>query len=93
MQSNKDPNKAQQKINKFKKKKKRVEVGEEKGAGRADCGRILLNKSACSENPTWRSGEEPGLPMQGTPVQSLGLEDLLEKEMTTLSSILAWGIP
>ena len=68
-------------------------MGEEKGAGRADCGLILLNKSACSKNPTWRSGEEPGLPMQETLVQSLGLENLLEKEMTTLSSILAWEIP
>ena len=26
-------------------------------------------------------------------VQSLGLEDSLEKEMATHSSILAWGIP
>ena len=31
--------------------------------------------------------------MQGTWVQSLGLEDLLEKEMATHSSILAWKIP
>ena len=29
----------------------------------------------------------------GTWVQSLGWEDLLEKEMTTYSSILAWKIP
>ena len=28
-----------------------------------------------------------------TRVQSLGQEDPLEKEMTTHSSILAWGIP
>ena len=28
--------------------------------------------------------------MQETQVQSLGLEDLLEKEMATYSSILAW---
>ena len=28
-----------------------------------------------------------------TQVQSLGWEDLLEKEMTTHSSILAWKIP
>ena len=28
-----------------------------------------------------------------TQVQSLGWEDLLEKEMATLSSILAWKIP
>ena len=32
-------------------------------------------------------------PMQGTRVQSLGREDLLEKEMATHSSILAWKIP
>ena len=31
--------------------------------------------------------------MQETRVQSLGQEDLLEKEMTTYSSILAWKIP
>ena len=31
--------------------------------------------------------------MQETPVQSLGQEDLLEKEMATHSSILAWKIP
>ena len=30
--------------------------------------------------------------MQETQVQSLGLEDLLEKEMATHSSILAWKI-
>ena len=33
------------------------------------------------------------LAMQETQVQSLGQEDLLEKEMATLSSILAWRIP
>ena len=31
--------------------------------------------------------------MQKTQVQSLGREDLLEKEMATQSSILAWKIP
>ena len=31
--------------------------------------------------------------MQETRVQSLGGEDLLEKEMATHSSILAWKIP
>ena len=31
--------------------------------------------------------------MQETPVQSLGQEDPLEKEMATHSSILAWKIP
>ena len=32
------------------------------------------------------------LTMQGTQVRSLGQEDLLEKEMATHSSILAWEI-
>ena len=31
--------------------------------------------------------------IQNTPVQSLGWEDPLEKEMSTHSSILAWRIP
>ena len=31
--------------------------------------------------------------MQETPVQSLGLEDPLEKDMATYFSILAWRIP
>ena len=31
--------------------------------------------------------------MQETQVQSLGWEDLLDKGMATLSSILAWEIP
>ena len=31
--------------------------------------------------------------MQETRVQSLGQEDLLEKEMATHSSLLAWKIP
>jgi len=31
--------------------------------------------------------------MQDTWVQLLGLEDILEKEMTTQSGILAWKIP
>ena len=37
--------------------------------------------------------ERVHLPMQETQVQSLGREDLLEKEMATHSSILAWEIP
>ena len=32
-------------------------------------------------------------PMQETQVRSLGLEDPLEKEMVTHSSVLAWRIP
>ena len=31
--------------------------------------------------------------MWETQVQSLGQEDLLEKEMATQSNIVAWGIP
>ena len=31
--------------------------------------------------------------VQETQVQSLGWEDLLEKEMATHSSVVAWGIP
>ena len=33
------------------------------------------------------------LPMWETRLRSLGREDLLQKEMVTLSSILAWRIP
>ena len=41
------------------------------------------------------SGKESACQCRGQemPVQSLGWEDLLEKEMTTHSSILAWEIP
>ena len=38
------------------------------------------------------SGEKNPPVMQETRVQSLGREDPLEKDMTTLSSILAWRI-
>ena len=39
-------------------------------------------------------GDSDSLPtMWKTQVQSLGWEDLLEKEMATHSSILAWKIP
>ena len=41
----------------------------------------------------WVSGEKILLPTQEAQVQSLGLEDPLEKEMATHSSILAWEIP
>jgi len=41
----------------------------------------------------WVSGEKIHLPMQETQVQSLGLEDPLEEEMATHSSILAWKNP
>ena len=42
--------------------------------------------------PWWLSGIESTC-MQETQVQSLGQEDLLEKEEATHSSILARGIP
>ena len=38
-------------------------------------------------------GEGNGNPLLETWVQSLGWEDLLEKEMATHSSILGWRIP
>ena len=41
----------------------------------------------------WVSGETIHLPTQEIQVQSLGLEDPLEEEMVTYSSILAWEIP
>ena len=41
----------------------------------------------------WVSGEKIHLPTQETQVQSLGLEEPLEEEMVTYSSILAWEIP
>ena len=42
--------------------------------------------------PWWLNGKESPA-KQETWVQSLGLEDPLEKEMATHSSILAWKIP
>ena len=40
------------------------------------------------------SSDGKNLPaMQETHVQSLGLEDPLEKEMATHSSVLAWRVP
>ena len=42
--------------------------------------------------PWWPSGNRVCLPVQETLVQSLG-GDLLEKEMTTHSSTVAWRIP
>ena len=42
--------------------------------------------------PWWLVVKNPPA-MQETQVQSLGQEDLLEKEMATHSSILAWEIP
>ena len=42
--------------------------------------------------PRWLSGRVC-LPKQEMHVQSLGWEDSLEKEMSTLSCVLAWRIP
>ena len=42
--------------------------------------------------PWWLNSEEPTA-KQGMRVQSLGQEDLLEKEMATHPSILPWEIP
>ena len=41
----------------------------------------------------WLSGKESACNLQEMKGQSLGQEDSLEKEMTTHSGILAWGIP
>ena len=43
--------------------------------------------------PRWLSGKESACNLQEMKGQSLGQEDSLEKEMTTHSGILAWGIP
>ena len=45
--------------------------------------------------PRWHSYKKKKihLPMQEIWVQSLGQEDLVEEEMATHSSILAWKIP
>ena len=43
--------------------------------------------------PGGSDGKASAYTMQGTWVQSLGQEDLLEKEMATHSSILAWKMP
>ena len=51
-------------------------------------------KTVCSGLPWWLRRYSERLPTtQETWVQSLGREDLLEKEMATHSSILAWEIP
>ena len=50
-------------------------------------GRWVEKEESVKMLPRWLSGKE------STWVQSLGWEDLLEEEMATLSSILAWVIP
>ena len=55
-------------------------------------GLLSLSSELCGDFPGGSGGK--CLPtMQETPVQPLGWEDLLEKEMATHSSILAWKIP
>ena len=59
-------------------------------------GRGLAITAIFSYGPTWASPDssDGSLPaMEATWVQSLGQEDLLEKEMATHSSILVWKIP
>ena len=51
---------------------------------------VNLNIKLCNEQMCWRPLQ---LATQEIRVQSLGREDPLEKEMATLSSILAWRIP
>ena len=46
----------------------------------------------CLDFPSGSDGKESFCSAQDQ-VQSLGLEDTLEKEMATHSSILGWGIP
>ena len=51
-----------------------------------------MTSSALGGLPRGHSGKE-SLPMQEAWVQSPGQEDLLEEEMATHPSILAWKIP
>ena len=54
----------------------------------------LLFTSLLSSGLSWWLKKVKRLPtLQETPVQSLGLEDPLKKEMATHSSTLAWKIP
>ena len=54
----------------------------------------LLFTSLLSSGLSWWLKKVKRLPtLQETPVQSLGLEDPLKKEMATHSSTLAWRIP
>ena len=53
-----------------------------------------ISETYCNELPLWLSGERNNpSAKQETSIQSLGLEDPLEEEMATHSSILAWRIP
>ena len=55
--------------------------------------RTELNWTGLLGFPGGASDKIIHLPMQETPVRSLGQEDPLEREMATHSSILAWEIP
>ena len=57
--------------------------------------KYLVMSLATSELPRWCSGKESVCQCRRyrSQVQSLVLEDPLEKEMATYSSIPAWGIP
>ena len=62
---------------------------------REACGKLGPPKTLIGL-PRWCQWQRTRLPMQEvkeTRVQSLGLEDLLEKELAPHSSILAWKIP
>ena len=54
---------------------------------------MLLDLATLLGLPWWLSGKIIGLPVQDTWVGSLVGEDLLEKDETTHSSIVAWEIP
>ena len=56
------------------------------------CHRLSFIKRFCIDFPGGQM-EKRRHTMRDTRVQSLGQEDLLEKEMATHSSILAWKIP
>ena len=55
--------------------------------------RIFFNQTSIRELPNTGSAVKNPPAMQEVCVRSLGQEDLLEKEMATHSSILAWEIP
>ena len=53
---------------------------------------ILSMNDCCEASPVAQTVKNPPA-VQETQVQSLGREDLLEEEMATHSTILAWRIP
>ena len=54
---------------------------------------FLANSMLMPGLPWWLSGKEPTCQCRRRGFDSLGQEDLLEKEMATHSSILAWKTP